>query len=35
MAHQIRHFFDMVIAGETLAAQKPDPLTVLYCLDVL
>ncbi len=35
MAHQLRHFFDMVIAGDTLAAKKPDPLPVRYCLDAL
>ena len=33
MAHQIRPFFDMVIAGDTLARKKPDPLPVRYCLD--
>jgi phosphoglycolate phosphatase len=35
MAHQIRPFFDMVIAGDTLASKKPDPLPVRYCLDAL
>uniref|UniRef100_E6PJJ9 phosphoglycolate phosphatase n=1 Tax=mine drainage metagenome TaxID=410659 RepID=E6PJJ9_9ZZZZ len=35
MVHQIRPFFDMVIAGDTLAAKKPDPLPVRYCLDAL
>lgn len=35
MAHQIRHFFDMVIAGDTLEAKKPDPLPVRYCLDAM
>ena len=33
MAHQIRPFFDMVIAGDTLASKKPDPLPLRYCLD--
>jgi len=33
MAHGIRHYFDMVIAGDTLEAKKPDPLPVRYCLD--
>ncbi|MDY0330676.1 MAG: phosphoglycolate phosphatase [Thiomonas sp.] len=33
MVHGIRHFFDMVVAGDTLEAKKPDPLPVRYCLD--
>ncbi|OIQ67232.1 phosphoglycolate phosphatase [mine drainage metagenome] len=35
MVHGIRHYFDMVVAGDTLAAKKPDPLPVQYCLDAL
>lgn len=33
MVHGIRHYFDMVVAGDTLEAKKPDPLPVRYCLD--
>lgn len=33
MTHGIRHYFDMVVAGDTLEAKKPDPLPVRYCLD--
>jgi phosphoglycolate phosphatase len=35
MAHQIRHFFDLVISGDTLPAKKPDALPVRHCLDAL
>ncbi len=35
MVHGIRHYFDMVVCGDTLAAKKPDPLPVRYCLDAL
>lgn len=35
MAHQIRHFFDLVISGDTLTAKKPDALPVRHCLEVL
>ena len=35
MVQQIRHFFDLVVCGDTLAAKKPDPLPVRYGLDVL
>ncbi len=35
LVHQIRHFFDLVIAGDTLEAKKPDPLPVRYCLDAM
>lgn len=35
MAHQIRHFFDLVVSGDTLPAKKPDALPVRHCLDAL
>ena len=35
LAHQIRHYFDVVVSGDSLAAKKPDPLPVRYCLDAL
>ena len=33
MAQNIRHFFDLVVSGDTLSAKKPDPLPVQHCLD--
>ena len=33
LAQNIRHFFDLVVAGDSLAAKKPDPLPVQHCLD--
>jgi len=27
----LRGFFDLVVAGDTLPSQKPDPLPLLYC----
>ena len=35
LAHQIRHYFDLVVSGDSLAEKKPDPLPVRYCLDAL
>ena len=35
MVQQIRHFFDLVVCGDTLAAKKPDPMPVRYGLDAL
>lgn len=31
-AHQLREYFDTIIAGDTLTARKPDPLPVRHCL---
>lgn len=33
MAQNIRHFFDLVVSGDSLSAKKPDPLPVQHCLD--
>lgn len=33
MVHGIRHYVDMMVAGDTLAAKKPDPLPVRYCME--
>ncbi len=33
-AHQLGGRFDLVIAGDSLPARKPDPLPVQHCLDV-
>ncbi len=33
LAQNIRHFFDLVVAGDSLPAKKPDPLPVQHCLD--
>jgi phosphoglycolate phosphatase len=33
MAQNIRAFFDLIVAGDTLAAKKPDPLPLQHCLD--
>ncbi len=30
-ASGLRGFFDLVVAGDTLPSQKPDPLPLLYC----
>jgi len=32
-AHGLRTFFDLVVAGDTLARSKPDPLPLQHCLD--
>lgn len=33
LAQNIRHFFDVIVAGDSLAAKKPDPLPLQHCLD--
>jgi phosphoglycolate phosphatase len=32
-AHRLRYWFDLIVAGDTLPARKPDPLPLRYCLD--
>ncbi len=32
-AHDILRFFDLVVAGDSLPAKKPDPLPLQHCLD--
>lgn len=32
--HGLRPFFDTIIAGDTLARPKPDPLPLLHCLEL-
>ena len=33
LAHNILHFFDLVVAGDSLPAKKPDPIPLQHCLD--
>jgi phosphoglycolate phosphatase len=33
--HAIQHFFDLVVCGDTLATQKPDPSCIHLCLKSL
>lgn len=32
--HGLRRFFDTVVAGDTLARSKPDPMQLHHCLDI-
>lgn len=34
-AHQLEHYFDVVISGDTLSTKKPDPQGINLCLQTL